>query len=80
MKRTIRLTESELKHIINESVRKIINEKYYPEEGDMMDDYYYGMMVKCEIEGNFENLTEEQKQAIQMKNIVKAKEVMSLQW
>ena len=35
MKRTIRLTESELKHIINESVRKIINEKYYPEDGEM---------------------------------------------
>ena len=64
MKRTIRLTESELKHIINESVRKIINEVYYPEDGDMMDDYYYGMMVKCEIEGNFTNLTEEQKQAL----------------
>lgn len=61
MKRTIRLTESELKHIINESVRKIINEEYYPEDDDMMDDYYYGMMVKCEIEGNFEDLTEEQK-------------------
>lgn len=30
----------------------------------MMDDYYYGMMVKCEIEGNFEDLTEEQKQAL----------------
>ena len=26
MKRTIRLTESELKHIINESVRKIISQ------------------------------------------------------
>lgn len=64
MKRTIRLTESELKHIINESVRKIINEVYYPEDGDMMDDYYYGMMVKCKIEGNFTNLTEEQKQAL----------------
>lgn len=64
MKRTIRLTESELKHIINESVRKIINEEFYPEDDDMMDDYYYGMMVKCEIEGNFEDLTEEQKQAL----------------
>ena len=37
-KNTIRLTESELKKVISESVKKVIKEGYYGEGGEMMYD------------------------------------------
>lgn len=51
MKRTIRLKQSELKRMISESVKRVLRESigdydsWYPENDDMMDDYYYGMMM-----------------------------------
>lgn len=46
MKRTIRLKESELKHMISESIKRVLNEKWYPEEEDDISDYSFGMIAK----------------------------------
>ena len=46
MKRIIRLRESKLRQIIAESVRRVLNEKWYPEDDDDISDYSFGMIAK----------------------------------
>ena len=57
MKRTIRLTESELHTLIEETVKKVLNEKYNPNDVYIVFDgtsYYvvYGCDVEDEINTN----------------------------
>ena len=46
MKQTIRLTGSELRNMITESIKKVLNEKWYPESEDDISDYLFGMIAK----------------------------------
>ena len=46
MKQTIRLTGSELRNMISESIKKVLNEKWYPESEDDISDYSFGMIAK----------------------------------
>ena len=46
MKKTIRLTEPDLHRVIRESVKRVINEEWYPENENDIDDYYYGAIFK----------------------------------
>lgn len=50
------ITEDIMKRLTNSK----LNEEYYPEDDDMIDDYYYGMMATLSIEGITDgDLTEE---------------------
>lgn len=47
--------ESYLHNVIKESVNKVLNEKWYPEEDDDISDYSYGMIAKLSTrDGNLE--------------------------
>lgn len=53
-KQIIRLTESDVHRIVKESVNKILNEKWYPEEEDDISDYSFGMIAKLTTRNDFE--------------------------
>jgi hypothetical protein len=46
MRQIVRLRESELRKMITESIKKVLNEKWYPEDEDDISDYSFGMIAK----------------------------------
>ena len=46
--------ESRVSQIISESIKKVLNEKWYPEEEDDISDYSFGMIAKLTTRSDFE--------------------------
>lgn len=54
MRQILRLRESELRRMIAESVKRVLNEKWYPEDEDDISDYSFGMIAKLTTRNDFE--------------------------
>ena len=53
------IPENKVRESVNKVFSKMINEEWYPEEDNPMDDYYYGAMMTLSVDGMFDELTPE---------------------
>lgn len=57
--------ESQMRGIVREALVEMINEEWYPEEDDTLDDYYFGSIMTLDVDGVFDELSPEVIQRLQ---------------